>query len=303
MNKLTKLISIFLAVVMVALLAVGCSANTATPTPAPEITPAATPAVAAPETTETAAQASATGGLLDKVLSSKKLVLGTSADYPPYEFHAVIDGKDSIAGFDIELGKAIAKDLGVELEIVDMSFDGLLGALYTGNIDLVIAGMSPDEERKKSVDFSDIYYQATQSALIRAEDVGAYTSIASLAGKKIGVQLGTIQEDIANEQIKDPTVTALTKIGPLVLELKTKKVDAVIMETIVAEKYAANNPDLVIAPFAVEYEEQGSAIAVTKGNEDFLEAINGTIAKLISDGSIDAFVADANLLADEQMAE
>ena len=84
---------------------------------------------------------------LEKIKASGKIILGTSADYPPYEFQALIDGKDTIVGFDIELAKEIAKDLGVELEIKDMSFDGLLAALASGNVDMVISGMTPTEYR------------------------------------------------------------------------------------------------------------------------------------------------------------
>lgn len=86
---------------------------------------------------------------LGKIKKAGKIVLGTSADYPPYEFHKVIDGKDEIVGFDIEIAKQIAKDLGVELEIKDMKFDGLLAALQAGKIDFIVSGMTPTEERKR----------------------------------------------------------------------------------------------------------------------------------------------------------
>ena len=92
-----------------------------------------------------------------------KLVVGTSADYAPYEFHTMIDGKDSIVGFDIEIAKALAADLGVELEIQDIGFDGLIQALNSKKIDVVISGLTPTEERKQSVDFSVIYYTTQQS--------------------------------------------------------------------------------------------------------------------------------------------
>ena len=111
------------------------------------------------------AKDSKSGSALDKIKASGKIILGTSADYPPYEFHALVDGKDTIVGFDIELAKEIAKDLGVELEIKDMSFDGLLAALVSGNVDMVISGMTPTEERRQNVDFSDIYYQAVHGAV------------------------------------------------------------------------------------------------------------------------------------------
>lgn len=98
---------------------------------------------------------------LDKIKESGKLVVGTSADYPPYEFHATVDGKDEIKGFDIDIAQAVADDLGVKLEIKDMDFDGLLVALQGDKVDMVFAGMTPTEERKQNADFSDIYYTAT----------------------------------------------------------------------------------------------------------------------------------------------
>lgn len=118
----------------------------------------------------------------------EKLVLGTSADYAPYEFHKEIDGKDTIVGFDIDIAKAIAEDLGVELEIKDMSFDGLLEALVTGKIDFIIAGMTPTPERAENVDFSNIYYTAVNNILINKENMDKISSLEDLKGKKIGVQ-------------------------------------------------------------------------------------------------------------------
>ena len=100
---------------------------------------------------------------LDAIKSKGKLVVGTSADYAPYEFHTQVNGKDQIVGFDIEIAKQFAKDLGVELEIKDMAFDGLLVALQADKVDMVFAGMTPTEVRKKNVDFSDIYFTATHA--------------------------------------------------------------------------------------------------------------------------------------------
>lgn len=235
-------------------------------------------------------------GALAKVKKSGKLVVGTSADFPPYEFHKEVNGKDEIVGFDIEIAKEIAKDLGVKLEIKDMSFDGLLGALSTGNVDMVIAGMTPDAERSKSVDFSKIYYEAEQTMLIRAEDKDKYTGVEALTGKKIGAQKGSIQEGIAKEQIKDSQVKGLGKITNLVLELKNKKVDGVVMETVVAKSYAAANKDLVVANFKFQEnsEEKGAAVAVKKGSKDFAEQINKTLDRLMNEKAIEKLVIDAN---------
>ena len=123
-------------------------------------------------------------------------MLGTSADFTPYEFHKVINGKDEIVGFDIAIAKEIAADLGAELVIEDMGFDGLLPALQSGRVDLVVSGMTPTDERKKSIDFSDTYYKSKQVIMVRNVDKDKYPDMKSLENVKIGVQKGSIQETI-----------------------------------------------------------------------------------------------------------
>lgn len=233
---------------------------------------------------------------IDRVKESKKLVIGTSADYPPYEFHKEIDGKDTIIGFDVDIAQEIAKDLGVELEINDMKFDGLVAALKTGKVDMVLAGMNPTDERKESVDFSKIYYTADQAVVVRAEDKDKYKSLADLKGLEIGVQKGTIQEELVSTQIEGAVGKGLGKVTDLVLELKSKKVDAIVLEVPVAKFYAEKNKDLAVTDckFDLKAEEQGSAVAVKKGDEAFLEAINNTLDRLIKEGKIEEFVVKAN---------
>lgn len=234
------------------------------------------------------------GATMKRIEKSGKLVVGTSADYAPYEYHAMIDGKDTIIGFDISIANEIAKDLGVQLEIVDSGFDGLLQSLNTDKVDIVISGMNPDDERRKAVDFSKIYYEAKQGVMVRAEDKDKIKSIADLSGKKVGAQLGTTQEDIAKEQMKDSTLVSLGKIPDLVMELKSKKIDALVVELPVANGYVKNNNDLALSELTVEEESGGSAIAVKKGNEALLKLIDATIDRLMKDGSIDKFVQEAN---------
>ena len=94
------------------------------------------------------------------------LKVGTSAEYSPYEFHKVVDGEDKIVGFDDFVVQEIAKDMGVKVEYEDMDFDGLLGALQADKVDIVLAGMTPDEKRKKSVDFSEIYYTNSNVCIV-----------------------------------------------------------------------------------------------------------------------------------------
>lgn len=233
---------------------------------------------------------------LDDIKESGKLVVGMSADYAPYEFHSIIDGKDQIVGFDVDIANEIANSLGLKLEITEMDFGMLLAALQTGKIDMVVSGMSPNAEREKSVDFSDIYYEATQSILVLDSNKDIYTSLDSLANKKIGVQMGTIQVSIAEEQIENASVTELTKVGQLVTELKSGKVDAMVVEKPVAETILSTNSDLFLTDIPVEYEDGGAAIAVKEGSSDLLVEVNSIIEELISSGKIDEFVVKANEL-------
>ncbi|HZG83664.1 ABC transporter substrate-binding protein [Paenibacillus sp.] len=249
--------------------------------------------VTQPATEEPAAEEPAPTNLLETIKASGKLRLGTSADYPPYEFHKIIDGKDTIIGFDIEIAKEIAADLGVELVITDMGFDGLLTALQSGNIDMVVAGMTPTPERAEAVDFSDVYYTAIQKVIVRAADQATYTTIESLAGKKVGAQLGAIQEGVVTDQMPNSELRALSKLPDLILDLKAGNVEAVVVEEPVAKAYIAANPELVFADIKLEQDEAGSAIALPKGSAELVEAVNATLARLKQEGKIDQFVTDA----------
>lgn len=278
-GKAKKIMALMLALVFVFAFT-GCSQKPATEEKAP-----------AP--TEQAAASK-----IEEIQKKGKLVLGTSADYPPYEFHKLTNGKDEIVGFDIEIAKTIAADLGVELEIKDMKFDGLLAALVVDDIDFIVAGMVPKEERKKSVDFSKQYYQAEQRILIRAEDQDKLKTPEDFKGLKVGAQKSTVQEDIALG-IEGAEVKSLSKITDLVLELKNKKIDAIVLVDPVAAAYTKQNSDLVVPEISFGTEE-GVAIAVNKGNEDLVEAINKTIDKLLSEGKIDKFIEEATTLAEEE---
>ena len=238
---------------------------------------------------------------LDAIKKAGKLVIGTSADFPPYEFHSQVNGTDTIVGFDIAIAQEIARDLGVTLEIKDMKFDGLLAALDSGNVDIVIAGMTPTDQRKESTDFSGIYYRAEQGVIVRAADLAKYPDATSLRDAMVGAQKGAIQVGIAKKQVKgmsdetadNPQVKELPKVADLVLELKNGKIDAVIVETEVAKAYVAANPDLAVAPFVFPDSEGGSAVAVKKGNQALVDAVNATLARLESGGLIPGFVTAA----------
>lgn len=235
---------------------------------------------------------------VDKIKKAGQLVVGTSADYPPYEFHKSVSGNDEIVGFDIEIAKEIAKDLGVKLVIKDMDFKGLLNALESGNVDMVLAGMTPTEERKQSVDFSNIYYKAAQTLVVRTEDKDKIKVIDDLNGKGLGVQKGSIQEDIAKNQLPKAEAKALGKITDIALALKTKKIDAAIIESPVAKSYVNANKDLSISDIELKTEDAGSAVAVKKGEIDLVNAINKTLDRLTTSKTIDKMVIDANNLVE-----
>lgn len=240
----------------------------------------------------------------DAIQSEKKLVLGTCADYAPYEFHTEKDGKDIIVGFDVEIARAVAQDMGAELVIRDMDFDGLLAALVSGSVDIVLAGMTPTDERRQNVDFTDIYYTAEQGIIIRSADAKLYAdSPLGLADKMIGAQRGTIQVGIAKTEIKGVAesdmekqhkqIKELPKLPDLIMELKSGKVDAVIVELPVAQNYVAVHDDLMLASYTFKDSAGGSAAAVKKGEQKLLEAVNASLNTLKTTGKISQFAASA----------
>ncbi len=284
LKKWMKSIAAVTCIIAITVAATGCSGKT-------------TETAAKPAATETPAAAST--DQLAKIKEKGKIVLGTSADYPPYEFHKTIDGQDTIVGFDIEIAKEVATSLGVELEIVDMKFEGLLPALMGGKIDFIVAGMNPTEERKKSVDFSVVYYDAHQTVLVAADQKDALNTLEAFKGKVVGVQKGTLQEQIATEQFTGSEVKAIGKIPDLIMELKTGKIDGILMADTVAKSYAKNNPDLVLNGMDLG-SEGGVAIAMPKDSPELVEAVNKTLQGLMDTGKVDQFITDANLLVENE---
>ena len=235
---------------------------------------------------------------LADIKAAGELVVGTSADYPPYEFHTEIDGKDTIVGFDIAIAQAFADELGVELKLVDMAFESLLISLQNGDFDLVMAGLTPDEERAKTVDFTDVFFHNKQIVIIRAEDADKYVTTEDMAGTTLGVQAGTIQETIAADLTDENKVVKLKKFPELIMELKTGKIDGVCTNTMVASAYVSAHPDLLCQDIGIVWDNTGFSGAIQKGdNGEFMAFLNETIAKLQEDGSIDRFVAEAQQLA------
>lgn len=236
---------------------------------------------------------------LEEVKNNKKLVVGMSADYAPYEFHAMIDGKDTVVGFDVEFAKEVAKDLGVELEIKEMNFEALLAAIQSNQIDMIISGMNPDAEREKVVTFSDIYYEAQHGVLVNKKDLDKYKTIEDLENAKVGAQIGSTQEKITKEVIKAKDPTLMADVNNLILELKTGKMDALITEEPVAKMAIKKNPEMALAAIKFEADGGGNAVAVKKGETELIEQVNKTIKRLVDSGELEKYIIEANELAAE----
>ncbi|RRJ65878.1 amino acid ABC transporter [Paenibacillus oralis] len=247
------------------------------------------------QTTQNGAQAAEP----DTTEADKTLTIGMSADFPPYEFHIKNEqGEDEIVGFDVEIAKEIAKDMGAKLEIKDLKFDSLLNELASGRVDLVISGLSPTPERAEQIDMSKIYYKAEQAVVTREADKDKFSTMESLEGAKIGVQLGSIQEEMA-KKVPNAKLTSLAKINDIIMQLNTNRVDAAILEGPVADSFVKNVKGLVITDAKPENEDEGYVIGVKKGNKELLDQVNSTLDRLIGDGSIDKFVAEASVLAEK----
>ncbi|WP_290768826.1 MULTISPECIES: transporter substrate-binding domain-containing protein [Exiguobacterium] len=212
------------------------------------------------------------------------LVMGTSADYFPYEFVDTANG-DAIVGFDIEIAETITERLGYELKIEDMDFGSLLGALNSGRVDFVMAGMTPTEERKENADFSDIYLSATNLIMTKDESLQA---IEDLSGKKIGVQTASIQENIAKEQAPDAELVSLNKIPEIVQELNTGRIDAMVIEDTVAQKYL--DQDDSFYTFALKEDGEKGSAAAFKLDDELRDQFNEELNKMMESGEIDELV-------------
>ena len=218
----------------------------------------------------------------------KVLVMGTSADYAPFEYIDTAKS-DDIIGFDIDLANALGEKLGYKIQVKDMDFSGLISALQSGKVALVLPGMSPPPERAENVDFSDIYFTA-KDLVVTTKDSNI-KSVQDLEGKKVGVQLGSIQEDAAKEIAKTVKVTVENRdrIPQLIQEIKAGRFDAAIIEDVVATGYLNKEDTLTSFPAIEANEDAGSAIAFPK-NSDLTEKFNAELKKMKDNGEIDELV-------------
>ncbi|MBU1144978.1 MAG: transporter substrate-binding domain-containing protein [Firmicutes bacterium] len=226
------------------------------------------------------------------------ITMGTSADYPPYEWPTNVDGTQTLVGIDIEIAKEIAKALGMNLKIVNKGFDYLLDDLTSGKVDFVIAGMTPTDDRAEKVDFSVVYYEAIQVVLVSEDNASVYTTIESLNSSsiRVGAQMGAIQQDLAEEFFIDSQKVYLQTIPDLIMKLSEGLIEALIVEEPVATGYLANVEGLSIASFSIGDPDGGSAVAVQKGNQTLLVTINEVLNGLMTSGKLEEIVSEMILL-------
>ena len=242
---------------------------------------------------------------LQQIKDAGVLVVGTSADYAPYEFHKQIDGEDKIVGFDITMAEEIAKDLGVKVEYKDMDFDGLLGALEAEKVDIVLSGMTPDEERKKSVDFSELFYEDSNVCIVKKGKEDSIKSEDDLKKLKVGVQSGTTQADFITGDLGITSAKQLKRMPDLMLDLQNGNIDVIVTGKNVANINIGQYDGLAIGKTTVGKEvAESTAAAIKKSNDkvdntSLVESINNTIKRLKDENKMDEYMQEALKLAEK----
>ena len=233
---------------------------------------------------------------------SEELILGTSADYAPFEFmYPDESGEMVYGGIDVSVAQFIADEMGKSLKVENMGFDYLIASLAKGDFDMVIAAMEATPDRLESADFSDPYYtDMPPMILVKAADADSCKTLADFSGKSVGAQTATTKLDIIADSMEGANAVSLQVVTDLINELVNGKLDAVVLDGAVAQEYANSNPDLVVADASSELGEAAPyCIAVAKGDpKGLLPAINAAIAKMQADNMVETFIADANALSD-----
>lgn len=230
------------------------------------------------------------------------LTVAISPDFAPYEFYAIgQDGEPELAGFEISMAERIADEMGLELDLVPMSFDGVLAEIANGTVDIGIAGLGYTEDRAEVMDFSDPYNFVKQTFVCRKEDQDKFRDVDAVNNSDVlvAVQTGSTQQEVASNTIPDADILLLNKATDMVAELMDGKVDGALMNDNAAGIFVINYPDLVIS-FNIPYEKMdnsGDRIAIPKGHDDMKEAVNAVIAKVTEDGSMDEYKKEAYELA------
>lgn len=230
---------------------------------------------------------------LADIQSAGKIVIATSPDWPPYEY---IDDNEQIVGTDVLMMQWIAEQLGVELEINPMAFDTCLAAVGRGEVDLMVAGLTYDEERLNAMELTGVYWnEGDQGLLVRKGEGATYNSPESFDGKTVAAQNGTNQQIMVEEQLTGATLELITKIPDGVNMVKSGRVDALAVPKTVYDSVLAENDDLEVAEFAFDF-EGGNYIASVKGEDTLTVKVQELIDQINAEGLYQKWV-DEVLLA------
>lgn len=215
--------------------------------------------------------------------AANELVMATNAEFEPFEY---LEG-GKIVGFDVEIAEYIAEELGMTLKIDNMEFNAVLAAVPSGKADVGISAMSIKPDRLGVMDFSDPYFTAYQAVIVKSDNT-AITKGDDLAGKKIGVQLGTTGDTLVSTtyEPQGAEISRYAKGSEAMIDLMSGKIDAIVIDNSPAEKLSAANPGTKVLDEPLDEVEE-YAIAVKKGNKDLLDKINAALAKMKSTGKYD----------------
>ena len=235
--------------------------------------------------TSTTRAAGAAGTSLDTV-SKGKLTACSDIPYAPFEF----EENGNLDGIDIEMVRAIAKELGLEAAFKDVDFDGIFSALNAGQCDIVASSVSITDERRTTLDFSEGYFEINQSLLVRKGDEGKYDDLAKLSGRTIGVQSETTGAAYAKENATGATVKEFTGADDLFTALKANQIDAVLQDLPVNAYHAETGGETVVAKVFEAEEKEQYGFAMKKGQTDLKSAIDDGLEQIRSDGTYDSIL-------------
>ena len=226
------------------------------------------------------------GNRLEAVREAGKLVIGISADYAPFAFPVEEDdGAISYQGSDVELGKYIAEQLGVEAEFQEMEMEECLKAAKEGTVDLVLLGMLPEESRLAYVDFTDPYYQpGRQVFLVKKAQRNEYKELEDFAGATVAAQYGTLQAQLVTEQLSKSYMELVDTISEGIEMVNTGRADALALDAQVTDDILDEYSFLALAAAEMEYEQEGVVGGVVEREPELLEAVNQVIDEVVEDG-------------------
>ena len=244
-----------------------------------------------------------TGGGGDiKTVTPGKLTVALSPDFAPMEFvDPTKEGQDKYVGFDVSLAKFIAEQMGLELLIMPMSFEGCQTAVYAGTVDMAISGFSWKEDRAANYNLSDYYHagdnEDEQVLITLASNGDKFATAEALAGAKIGAQNASLQQSLVEEQLADSELIPFIDLGTAVLQLKNGDFDCIAVAKGNGDAIIAANPDIAMSGFSFFVDEKytGNVILLQKGNDELTELVNNILKK--AEMYYDTWYADAKATA------